>query len=69
MTDKEFARRAVEGRAVMPLPSPADLVERNGAAAQSQTDKQPVELLNGQGTPSQQQDRGHQPGPNRRPKV
>ncbi len=55
--------------AVMPPPSPADLVERNGAAAQPQTDKQPAERLNGQGTPSQQQDGGHKPGPNHRPKV
>ena len=52
-----------------PVTSPADLVERNGVVSQPQADKQPADLLDGQGTPGQRQDRGHKPGPNHRPKV
>ena len=42
----------IEATARQHLGSPADLVERNSGVSQRQTDKQPADLLDDQGTPS-----------------
>jgi uncharacterized protein YjbI with pentapeptide repeats len=70
-----FGGAYMEG-ARMPSPSPADLAERKGIAAERQQGKQPAELLSGKDTCSQQpqqtresQNQGSRQGPNRGVKV